>query len=467
MIHGASNEILSYRTFIMTGESEGWGGDAAKSRFQQRRRSIYVPPGAEFMQVLLTAENWSVVGSAAITDFRVLRQDASGREENIWPDPNIEEGTNLDQPDGIPRYWQRSGVGKRMAQVTRLDPPAKGHALVIKDDDVRMSAAWQADVRLGGQAAAGEALTLKWQEAFSVGNGGRSRATFEPLPRGKYVFRVKTVTPFGEPIGSELAFTILIPQPIWKHPAFISSASLFSAATIAAIVWFLAHRRMQVRLDRLEHRRKMEHERFRIARDIHDDLGATLTQISLLSQAAHGKLETSNPAWQDTERLRSVAVMLTQKLDEIVWAVSPQHDTFESLLSYLTDFAEEFLEAAGIRARIHIPVEQPDWVVPSSVRHNFFLSAKEALNNTVKHAVATEVHLQVSITERTFKLTVEDNGCGFAPPPPTPGKPASGRHGLDGMRNRMVSIGGDFTLDTAPGRGTRVTLTVPVTSATP
>jgi signal transduction histidine kinase len=462
IIHGAANEILSYRTFSMTGESEGWQGDAANSKFQPRRRSIFLPPGAEGMQVLLTAENWSVVGSAAITDFRVLRPDANGREVNLWPDPNIEEGENLDQPDGIPRYWQRSGVGKPMAQVIKLPPPATGHALVIKDDDVRLSAAWQADVPLGGQTHAGDNLALGWQEAYSVGNGGRSRATFEPLPRGKYVFRVKTVTPFGEPIGSELALTILIPQPLWKHPAFIGSVILISAAAIAALVWFIAHRRMQIRLNQLEYRRKMEHERFRIARDIHDDLGATLTQISLLSQAAHGKLASSNPAWQDTERLRTVAVMLTQKLDEIVWAVSPQHDTFESLLSYLTDFAEEFLEAAGIRARIHIPAEQPDWVVPSSLRHNFFLAAKEALNNAVKHAGATEVRLQVSIKECAFELTVQDNGGGFSPPPPAPGNKPTGRHGLDGMRSRMESIGGDFNLDTAPGQGTRVTFTVPV-----
>ena len=397
-----------------------------------------------------------------------MHQDSTGHEENIWPDPNFEEGENLDQPEGTPRYWQRSGFGKRMAQITRLPPPAKGHALVIKDDDLRMSAIWQADLLLGNQAHAGDTLVLKWREAFSVGNGGRSRATFEPMPPGEYVFRVRTVTPFGEPIGSELALTILIPQPLWKRPSFVLPVILISAVSIAAIVWFIVHRRMQVRLNQSEHRRQMEHERIRIARDIHDDLGASLTQISLLSQAAHGKLQSSNPAWPDTERLRTVAVLLTQKLDEIVWAVSPQHDTLESLLSYLTDFAEEFLQAAGIRARIHIPVRLPDWSLPSSLRHNVFLSAKEALNNAVKHAGATEIHLQVAITDHAFELTIEDNGCGFSPPPPSPLREnSSGRHGLDGMRNRMESLGGDFKLDTAPGRGTRVTFTVPVTVDTP
>jgi signal transduction histidine kinase len=468
MSQGASNQILSHRTFIMSGESEGWRGEAGISEFRPRRESIFLPAGAEGLQVLLTAENWSVLGAAAITDFRVLRQDSAGREENIWPDPNVEEGDQLDRPEGTPRYWQRSGFGKGMAQVMRLPPPAKGHALLIKDDDVRMSAAWQADVRLGDQAGAGDTLILEWREAFSVGNGGRSRYTQDLMLPGEYVFRVQTVTPLGKPIGAELALTILIPQPLWKRPSFVLPMILLSAAAIAAVVWFIVHRRMQTRLNQLEHRRKMEHERFRIARDIHDDLGASLTQISLLSQAAHGKLHSSNPAWPDTERLRAVAVLLTQKLDEIVWAVSPQHDTLESLLSYLTDFAEEFLEAAGIRARIHIPVQLPDWVLPSSLRHNVFLSAKEALNNAVKHAGATEIHIEAAIKNHALELTIKDNGCGFSPPlTAPPHRNPSGRHGLEGMKSRMESVGGDFKLDAAPGRGTRVTFTVPVTPGTP
>jgi signal transduction histidine kinase len=468
MIEDASNRILSHGRFAIRGDSEGWRGHLAGSEFLPRRETILLPSGTRRLRVLLTSQFWTVLGCAAITDFRVLRQDDLGEEKNIWPDPHIEQGENLDQPEGVPRHWERSSLGRRMAQVLTLPPPAKGHALSIMDDDVRASATWQAELPLENPAEAGETIALEWREAFSVGIGGRSRATFNPVSPGTYVFRVKTVTPFGEPIGSELALTIFIPQPLWKRLTFIIPVSLASAAAIAALVWFAANRRLQSRLNQLEYRRQREHERLRIARDIHDDLGASLTQMSLLSQAAHGKLQSSDPAWPDTERLRTVAVRLTQKLDEIVWAVSPQHDTLESLLSYLTDFAEEFLEAAGIRARIHIPLQLPDWTLPSSLRHNVFLSAKEALNNAVKHARATEIHLQVAVKDHAFELTIEDNGCGFSPPPPSPlPKHPSGRHGLDGMRNRMASIGADFTLDTAPGRGTRVTFTVPVTIATP
>lgn len=468
LVHDESYRMLSFQRFTMKSESPGWRGDLAKSEFTRRGESLVVPPGARRLQVLFTAENWTVLGSAAIAGFRVWHQRADGQEENIWPDPDVLEGEDLDQPEGGPRHWQRGGIGARMAQVLTLPPPGAGHALAIQDDNVRLSATWQADIPLPDRVQPGDMLRLDWREVYSVGIGERSRATFPPLAPGTYVFRVKTVTPFGEPIGSELALTILIPQPLWRRASFFVPLSLATAAGIAALVWFIVNRRLQARLQRLEQRRQMEHERFRIAQDLHDDLGASLTQINLLSQTVHGKLARGDPAREDTDRLRTLSVGLTQKLDEIVWAVSPQHDTLESLLGYLTDFAEDFLEAAGIRARIHIPMQLPDWALSSSLRHNVFLSAKEALNNAVKHARATEVRLRATITGHVLELAIEDNGCGFSPPPPSSlRKHPSGGHGLEGIGNRMKSLGADFKLDTAPGRGTRVTLTVPLKTGTP
>jgi signal transduction histidine kinase len=232
---------------------------------------------------------------------------------------------------------------------------------------------------------------------------------------------------------------------------------------VAVIVRTAVRRRLQARLDQAERRRRLERERLRIAQDIHDDLGASLTHINLLSQTAAGKMESNHAAWKDTERLRSLAVTLTQKLDEIVWAVSPRHDTLESLLSYLTDLAEEFLGSAGIRARIHVPIQLPPWTLASGLRHNVFLATKEALNNVVKHAQATEVRLQLVIRADAFELTIEDDGCGFSPPPTPPSSAErSARHGLEGVKWRIESLGGKFLLDSAPGRGTRLTFTVPV-----
>ena len=466
VIHGAANQILSHRTFTISGESEGWRGDVAQSEFRPRREAFVLPAGAEGLQVLFTAENWSVLGVAAITDLRVFYPDATGRGENLWPDPNFEEGEDLDRPEGTPRYWQRSGVGKPMAQVMKLPPPAKGHALVIKDDDVRLSATWQGDLPLGPQPRAGDKLILEWREAFSVGNGGRSRATFEPMLPGEYVFRVKTVTPFGKPIGSELALTILIPQPLWKRSSTLALGAAAVAAVVALVVRTVVRRRLQAQVDQAERRRRLEQERLRIAQDIHDDLGASLTHLNLLSQTALDKMDSNQAARKDTERLRGLTVNLTQKLDEIVWAVSPRHDTFESLLSYLTDLAEQFLGSAGIRVRIHVPIQLPGWTLESGLRHNVFLTTKEVLNNIVKHAKATEAHLRLALTGTGFELTIEDNGCGFSPRPlPAPDRERAARHGLESVQRRIESLGGTLSIDSTPGQGTRVVFLVPVNVA--
>ncbi|NOS71909.1 MAG: hypothetical protein HOP33_18510 [Verrucomicrobia bacterium] len=466
MTHGASNHVLSYHTFPMSGETKGWTGDVKTSEWHSRRESIVLPTGAERLQVLLISEEWTVLGAAAIADFRVLHENTNGSLENIWPDSNLEEGENLDRADGKPRYWQRGSFGANMAHVTQLPPPSKAHALAIVDDDVHLPATWQAELPLKDKAHAGDTLTLIWREAFSVGIGGRQRAGYDSPPPGDYVFRLKTVTPSGDPVGREVSLAVSIPQVFWKRPPFVVLVLVTFAAVITIIVRAAVRRRMQARLDRLEHRRGLERERLRIAQDIHDDLGASLTHINLLSQTAHRKIENTHPAWKDTERLRAVSVNLTQKLDEIVWAVSPRHDTLESLLSYLTDLAEEFLGSAEIPARIQVPLQLPGWTLPAGLRHNVFLATKEVLNNVVKHAKATEVHLRLVILAEAFELTIEDNGCGFSLTSiPANGNEHPVRHGLAGVKERIQSIGGKFSLDSGPGRGTRVVFTVPVNVA--
>lgn len=468
IFQGATNNILSFASFPMMGESEGWGGQIENSTFRERRARLQIPEGAERLKMFLISEERSVLGMAAVTGLEMIRTRENGEPRNIWPDPTFEKPPGEGQFEGPLYHWTRRGMKPNLALLVKLPVPALGNALAIKDDDVLSSAFWSADSGLGNYVKPGETLELRWKEAYSVGIGGRNRVTLDPVAPGEYTFRLQSLTAFGEPIGNEFTLGILIPGPWWKRPGFVVPVSLALTLGIAALVWITAHRRLQTRMQILESRRQMEHERVRIAQDIHDDLGASLTQISLVSQTVHEKLAPQNPVWRETERLRAMAVRLTQQLDEIVWAVNPQHDTLESLLSYLTDFAEEFLQAAGLRARIQIPVELPDWNLPSSLRHNIFLAAKEALNNAVRHAHATEVRLQLAIRDHGFELTIEDDGCGFASPPLNnhPAAPMDRHHGLPGMHNRMTAVGAAFKLDSAPGKGTRVTFLVSVKGTT-
>ena len=170
---------------------------------------------------------------------------------------------------------------------------------------------------------------------------------------------------------------------------------------------------MRRKLERLERQRAVERERARIAKDIHDDLGASLTRITMLSQSAPGELDRARAGRAKLDRIYGTARELTRSMDEIVWAVNPQHDTLDSLASYLGKFAQDFLGAAGIRCRLDVPLQFPAWPLTAEVRHNLFLAFKEALHNVVKHAAATEVRITLTPAEGSFVWEVEDNGRGF------------------------------------------------------
>jgi signal transduction histidine kinase len=218
---------------------------------------------------------------------------------------------------------------------------------------------------------------------------------------------------------------------------------------------------MRRRLELAERQRDIERERARIARDIHDDLGAQLTRITMMSESARGDLRNPGRADAELEKIYDTARALTRSMDEIVWAVSPRHDTLEGLAMYLEKFAHDWLATAGIRCRLDLPLQFPDWHLTSEVRHNVFLAFKEALHNAVKHSGAPEVLIRLTVKEKSFELAVEDNGRGFAPGekakdiPSAQGRAASG-NGLENMRRRLAAIGGSCKIRSAPGAGTQV-----------
>jgi signal transduction histidine kinase len=156
-------------------------------------------------------------------------------------------------------------------------------------------------------------------------------------------------------------------------------------------------------------------------------------------------------------------------MDEVVWAVSPQNDSLEKFVTYTCSFAEEYLQTAKIACRLEVPEILPEVILTADVRHNLFLVVKEALNNVVKHAGASEARIQIAVESKELILTIEDNGKGFLQDGAQNGdqKIAAGcqRDGLGNMRKRVESIGGRMELDSGPGRGTRVELTI--TLATP
>ena len=218
--------------------------------------------------------------------------------------------------------------------------------------------------------------------------------------------------------------------------------------------WLATRRRLQRELKRLERQRTVEQERTRIARDIHDDIGASLTQMALLSELAQADLAQPDLARVHLDQIFATAHGLARQLDEIVWAINPAYDTLEEFTVFLCKFAQDYLAAASLRCRLDVPETLPPRTLSSAARHALFLCTKEALHNIVKHAAAGEVWLRLQADHAGLALLIEDDGIKLSL-----GGPAG--DGLGNMKARMKDMGGEFTQRGGRDRGTVTKLTLP------
>ena len=296
-----------------------------------------------------------------------------------------------------------------------------------------------------------EGLEDNWVDA-----GMRRLAEYSRLPAGNYVFRVIACNNEGvwDKTGSVLSLVVnpFFWQTLWFR---IGGLSVFTLAVVAA-VRIISFRRLHQRLQVLEQQEALHRERARIAKDIHDDVGANLTQIALLGELAQQDRGEPDKATERLGKISGTARMAIKSLDEIVWAVNPRNDTLAHLIDYAGQFAVDFLRAAAIRCRLDLPEQPPARELSTDLRHNLFLVIKEALNNVAKHAHASEVWLRVSVTSESLEVVIEDNGCGFDKVPDN-----SVSDGLRNMRQRMADIGGDCRIESKPGGGTKVFVHLP------
>jgi ligand-binding sensor domain-containing protein/signal transduction histidine kinase len=282
------------------------------------------------------------------------------------------------------------------------------------------------------------------------------------LPPREYRLRVIACNSEGVWNTAGACVSFVVQPHFYQTLGFRLLAALSVIGGVSLAVRRAATRKYRRKLALLQQQHAVERDRARIAKDIHDDVGAGLTQITLLTELARRE-----PGQTDghLERISQSARKLTRAMDEIVWAVDPQHDTFEGLMDYISAYAEDFLRVAGIRCRMDLPVALPAMRVDAELRYNLFLALKEALNNIVKHANASEVWLRLKLAADSFTLMVQDNGCGL-PGQGTVSAPTSERlaagSGMANLKKRLSTVGGDCTVQSRPGEGTRVIMTVRV-----
>lgn len=294
-----------------------------------------------------------------------------------------------------------------------------------------------------------EGLDMTWRTT------AERTVSYAAVPPGKYVFRVRAVDGDGvvDPVGAWQEI-VVVPQ-FWQTVWFRVAAGVAGALAAGGVGLGVARARWRRRMAQLEIRHARESERARIARDLHDDLGASLTEISMLANVT-AEEERAAPVRKSLEEIAEKAHSVVGALDEIVWAVNPRHDTLASVADYVAASAGEFLSTAGVALRLEMPREYPEIAVEAERRHAILLSVREALNNVVKHSGAREVRLSLAISADAIAIEISDNGRGFAQQGVVEGE------GLRNLRHRLVALGGECRIESSPGAGTKVGLHLPL-----
>jgi len=264
----------------------------------------------------------------------------------------------------------------------------------------------------------------------------RVSVNYANLPPGVRSFTVRAVGPSGEVGDSVAGVSLMLAAPLWKRWWFLASAGL--------VTGFIAY---WVYNYRVQHLLAMERLRTHIATDLHDDIGASLTQISLLSEV--GQRDASRNVLAE---IAQISRDLGREMADIVWAVSPRHDRFDALAHRMRGFAEDALpdgeltfDTAGLPGDLSVPIEY---------RRPVFLVFKEAVNNVARHSQAHHLTVRLAVTDGILRMTVEDDGIGFDPAVLADGE------GLTSIRRRMKNLGGKAAWQTERGRGTKFMATL-------
>lgn len=294
--------------------------------------------------------------------------------------------------------------------------------------DLRSVASLRFQFRLGG-------VDSDWSPPSA-----RTTVNYTNMPPGEHTFQVRAIAADGA-IGSNIAaMSLSLEAPLWRRAWFLAIAALLMGAFI---YWLYDYR--------VRHLLALERLRTRIATDLHDDIGASLTQISLLSEV--GRRDPLRDVLGD---IAGISRSLVDEMSDIVWAVSPRHDQFDSIVHRMRHFTEDAMpdgevdfDTAGLPTTLPLPLEY---------RRPLYLIFKEAVNNVARHAHATRMWVRMAAREDSLELVIEDNGIGFDPAPVRNGE------GLASIRRRVKELSGTVVWETAPGKGTRLKVTMPLRS---
>jgi signal transduction histidine kinase/ligand-binding sensor domain-containing protein len=289
--------------------------------------------------------------------------------------------------------------------------------------------------------------------------GVTRQTTYTNVPPGSYEFRVRAANDDGVWNEQPAILTVIVEPFFWQTWWFQAGLVAATVALIVAATWYASRNRFRMALQRSEAQAALEAERSRISRDMHDEVGASLTEIAILSEVAL-RSSGSVPDGDHLRRIGEKSRATVDSIGEIIWAIDPRNDAGDRFVAYLREFTADYLESADLRAVLSFPTASTTVRVTADFRRSVFLILKEAVANAVRHANATEVRATLTLDANTLKLEIADNGIGFEYS--ANGDRDVGEDGLENMRQRAAALGGRLEIRSARGSGTAIVCEVPL-----
>ena len=249
---------------------------------------------------------------------------------------------------------------------------------------------------------------------------------------------------------------VLAAPPWWTVERFgwVAAGIMGLLLAVGSATTWWHRRRTAQQIATMEAQAALSNERARIARDLHDEIGANLAHISILSTMAAEPDSEPYVSCQHSLEAANVAQQTIRAFDEILWSINPKNDTVKSLSHYICRYAEETLGPAGLRCQFELDEVIPEVNLPPQSRHSLLLAVKEALHNISKHAGARRVNIKCGMEgERTFSVQITDDGRGFNSEA-SAGTASRQGQGLENLRRRLADLGGECRIESQPGRGT-------------
>ena len=268
---------------------------------------------------------------------------------------------------------------------------------------------------------------------------------FAEIAPGQYRLLVRAVNAAGLTSDPPASFSFRVLPVFWQRWWFL--------AIVATLVGLIAHSLYRYRVQRFI---ELERVRTRIASDLHDDIGAGLSRIAVLSEVATHEAGSSSPVIERLSVIARASRELVDSMSDIVWVINPERDQLHDLTQRMRRFASDLFTSRGIEFTFRAPSSDHHLKVGADVRRHIFLIFKESVNNIVRHSRCTKADLDLRVDSGRIVLTVTDNGAGFDPAHPSDG------NGLANIRERARVLGGELRMDSGNGAGTTITVNVPV-----